>query len=356
MDHQVFISYSSRDALLAERIHDRLERDGIGCWISSRDVPPGADFQGCIVEAIDAAKLVLLVFSSEANHSNEIAKELSLASKKLLIPVRIEDVLPEGAFRFQLTNRQFFDLFQDFDRRLDDLSRTVQAALAGTPVQDARSGTTSTPGEGTAWRLPVAILAMLLVVAGAWWWLRPPPDDVLPNSVAGNTAGMSAPVETPAQAGTSDRPDAAPALPPVADPAQSASPIPAEPAFLAAPTVSPQPAPDSVAPAHAPSPQPISPPTPAATAATSTGTATGPSFDCAKANTRVERAICADAELGRLDRQLSMAYRDARTRSSNRTALQRQQNIWRREVRDACDDDACIVSAHERRIRQLETQ
>src|SRR5690606_40950871 len=75
------------------------------------------------------------------------------------------DVCSSDLFRFQLTNRQFFDLFQDFDRRLDDLSRTVQAALAGTPVQDARSGTTSTPGEGTAWRLPVAILAMLLVVA-----------------------------------------------------------------------------------------------------------------------------------------------------------------------------------------------
>lgn len=355
MDHQVFISYSSRDALLAERIHDRLERDGIGCWISSRDVPPGADFQGCIVKAIDSAELVLLVFSSEANHSNEIAKELSLASKKLLIPVRIEDVLPEGAFRFQLTNRQFFDLFQDFDRRLDDLSRTVQAALAGTPVQDTRPGAISKPGEGTAWLLPVAVTATLLVVAGAWWWLRPPPD-VLPNSAADNTAGMSGPFEAPAQRAASGLPDAATASPPVADLPQAPSPTPQEPPFRVEPTASLQPASDSVSRAHVPSPHVNSPTTPEAATTPATVTATGPSFDCARASTRVERAICADAELGRLDRQLSTAYRNARTRSTNRTALQRQQNIWRREVRDACDDTACIVSAHEMRIRQLDTQ
>lgn len=38
---------------------------------------------------------------------------------------------------------------------------------------------------------------------------------------------------------------------------------------------------------------------------------TGPSFDCAKASTTVEKAICADGKLGALDRRMAAAYADA---------------------------------------------
>ena len=34
-----------------------------------------------------------------------------------------------------------------------------------------------------------------------------------------------------------------------------------------------------------------------------------PSFDCAKAKTRVEKLICSDAELAKLDREMSSEYR-----------------------------------------------
>lgn len=38
---------------------------------------------------------------------------------------------------------------------------------------------------------------------------------------------------------------------------------------------------------------------------------TGPSFDCAKASSAVEKAICADAKLGALDRRIAAAYAEA---------------------------------------------
>ena len=129
MSHQVFISFSSKDIKLADKIYDRLEKNGITCWISSKNIPAGADYQACIVDAINQATIVVLIFSTHANSSNEIAKELSLASKKILIPTRIEDVLPQGAFQYQLSNRQFIDLFDDFDHRLDELSDRIKIAL-----------------------------------------------------------------------------------------------------------------------------------------------------------------------------------------------------------------------------------
>jgi hypothetical protein len=122
---KVFISFSSADKKTAEAVYSRLRSRGIDCWISTKDINPGEDYQNCIVEAINNSDVVLLVFSSAANKSIEIAKELSLASKKIIIPARIEDVLPEGAFQFQLSNRQFFDLLEDFEANINTLADKI---------------------------------------------------------------------------------------------------------------------------------------------------------------------------------------------------------------------------------------
>ena len=129
MSHQVFISFSSKDKKFAERVYSHLTGNNISCWISSKDIPPGADYQACIVDAIEKAKIVVLIFSTRANDSHEVAKELSLASKKTVVPTRIEDVLPQGAFQYQLSNRQFIDLFEDFDNKLNELSDRIKIAL-----------------------------------------------------------------------------------------------------------------------------------------------------------------------------------------------------------------------------------
>ncbi len=133
--HKVFISFSSKDNKLALKIYDRLNQRGIKSWISAKDIPPGADYQSAIVKAIEEAEIVVLVFSAQAAGSNEILKELSLASKKKIIPARIEDIEPQDAFKYQLSNRQFIDLFDDFERNLDELIDKVISILPPDTVQ-----------------------------------------------------------------------------------------------------------------------------------------------------------------------------------------------------------------------------
>ena len=60
---------------------------------------PGDNFQIAIVHAIRSAKVMVLVFSSNSNNSDEIKKELVLAgqSRLIVIPVRVEDVTPDDA-------------------------------------------------------------------------------------------------------------------------------------------------------------------------------------------------------------------------------------------------------------------
>src|SRR5579872_6214757 len=116
-DGKVFISHSSRDRKIAQTISGALEHRGFRCWISSRDIGPGENFQEAIVHAIRRSRVMVLVFTGNANNSNEIKKEIALASQNGLavIPLRVEDVMPSDAFLYELSTRQWVDAFDDWD-------------------------------------------------------------------------------------------------------------------------------------------------------------------------------------------------------------------------------------------------
>jgi hypothetical protein len=129
----IFISHSTRDRKVAETLVQALEARGLSCWISSRDVAGGENYQAAIVRAIRKARAMLLVFTENANNSEEIKKEISLASKHnvVVIPVRIEDVLPNDALEFELATRQWIDFFGDWERSVDALCKRVSSKMAG---------------------------------------------------------------------------------------------------------------------------------------------------------------------------------------------------------------------------------
>jgi TIR domain len=78
----VFLSYASQDAAVANSIVENLEQHGIKCWISPRDVKPGAQYADAIVRAINDAKAVVLVTSGSAVASSHVGKEIERASSK----------------------------------------------------------------------------------------------------------------------------------------------------------------------------------------------------------------------------------------------------------------------------------
>src|ERR1700679_475893 len=128
---KVFISFSSKDLKTATAICGALESRGHSCWMSSRDVMPGENYQGAIVRAIRDAGVMVLVFSANANNSEEIKKEMSLASQSriMVIPVRAEDVLPSEDFTYELATRQWIDMFVDWERAIELLNQQVAAAV-----------------------------------------------------------------------------------------------------------------------------------------------------------------------------------------------------------------------------------
>jgi len=76
------------------------------------------------------------------------------------------------------------------------------------------------------------------------------------------------------------------------------------------------------------------------------------SFDCAKATTKVEKLICGDAELSKLDEELSVSYKEAVQDTQQADSIRQAQNLWMKE-RNGCVDAGCVKGAYEARLSSL---
>jgi len=132
MTANIFISFASKDIKVAQTLCTALESRGFSCWISARDIAPGENFQVAIVRALRRARVMLLVFTANSNTSEEMTKELALASQQkiIVIPLRVEDVTPNEAFAYEFATRQWIDAFADWELSLDQLSRRLTHALS----------------------------------------------------------------------------------------------------------------------------------------------------------------------------------------------------------------------------------
>jgi alpha-galactosidase/6-phospho-beta-glucosidase family protein len=66
LGHDVFVSYASQDAAVANSIVESIEQHCCKCWIAPRDVKPGAQYADAIVRAINEANAMVLCQSTQA--------------------------------------------------------------------------------------------------------------------------------------------------------------------------------------------------------------------------------------------------------------------------------------------------
>jgi uncharacterized protein len=76
----------------------------------------------------------------------------------------------------------------------------------------------------------------------------------------------------------------------------------------------------------------------------------GASFDCSKAETFIEKAICSNKELSDLDDQLLNAYKKALASDPQQKDLQRQ---WLKLDRNVCQDTNCLKLSYKKRLNEL---
>jgi hypothetical protein len=133
MAHDVFISYSTADKALADTVCAGLEQRGLTCWIAPRDILPGSDWGAAIIDAINGAKVMVLIFSSSANTSRQIKREVERAVAKgvSIVPLRVEDVPLGKTLEYFISSEHWMDaLSRPLEPHVERLGAAIRALLA----------------------------------------------------------------------------------------------------------------------------------------------------------------------------------------------------------------------------------
>jgi hypothetical protein len=155
MGLDVFISYSHHDKAAADAACAMLENSGIRAWIAPRDVRPGVEYGAEIVEAIERCRILVLIFSENANHSGQILREVERAVSKgiPIVPVRIEEVLPTKSMEYFLGTIHWLEaMTPPLEQHLRQLVDIVGAILS-------RDGRAAPGGDKETIHAPASVMA-----------------------------------------------------------------------------------------------------------------------------------------------------------------------------------------------------
>lgn len=153
MAHDVFISYSHHDKATGDAVCARLEVAHVRCWIAPRDIAPGEDWAAAIPKAIHTARVMVVVFSHNTNLSRQISREVEIAvdGGLVIIPLRIDDVMPEGSFEYYLSTEHWLDaLTPPLETHLDHLTTSISKILSPDQLTPAPVA----PGAGETSAVP----------------------------------------------------------------------------------------------------------------------------------------------------------------------------------------------------------
>lgn len=171
MAHDVFVSYSSKDKPVADAVCATLEQRGTRCWIAPRDILPGRDWGEAIVDAIGAARVMVLVFSKSANASPQVKREVERAVNKgvIIVPFRIEEVQPSKNLEYFLGTPHWLDaLTRPLEQHLEYLADTVSRLLSGEQPEPRPAPVTSPRLTPLHVGGAAAVLVVCAVVLALW--------------------------------------------------------------------------------------------------------------------------------------------------------------------------------------------
>jgi hypothetical protein len=207
MAHDVFISYASEDKTVADAVCAMIESQGVRCWIAPRDVLPGVAYGEAIIDAIHGSRIMVLIFSSKANASTHIPKEIERAASRgvAVLPFRIEAVSPGKSLDYFIGSVHWLDAFTPpLDGHVKRLAENVKTLLSrgaipaeaippapiptpvtttstvvpAQPVQQAPPPVVLPPSPGPAAStvglyLALAVMGLLVVALCFWFLVRP---------------------------------------------------------------------------------------------------------------------------------------------------------------------------------------
>jgi len=108
----VFISYSSLDQKIADMLVDKLEENGIKCWIATRNIHEGS-YARQIIQGIRGAKIFVVLISKNSIASEQVKNEIDRAFARLkdnlkIVPFIIDEAELDDECSYYLCRQEFF--------------------------------------------------------------------------------------------------------------------------------------------------------------------------------------------------------------------------------------------------------
>ena len=131
MEHDVFISYSSRNSQVAEYIYNELQKASIKCWMAPNSLHGGDEYEEIIEQAIRECRALVLVYSEHAVTSRWVNSEVTIAFSeyKHIIPFRIDETPLEGKMKVKLIQSHWINACSGYRSKVGELIQSIQTAL-----------------------------------------------------------------------------------------------------------------------------------------------------------------------------------------------------------------------------------
>ncbi len=121
--HDVFISYSTKNSDLANKICYLLEQNKLKCWIAPRNIPSGTNYIEEITDGIKSTKIVVLVYSSYSQASKYVNNEVNMAfsNNKPILSFNIDNSLPSEEMEYNLKVSQWLEAYPNPEDEFETL-------------------------------------------------------------------------------------------------------------------------------------------------------------------------------------------------------------------------------------------
>jgi TolB-like protein/tetratricopeptide (TPR) repeat protein len=166
--HDVFVSYASQDAGIANAVVEALEKQGIRCWIAPRDVTPGALYADGIIRAINDSKALVLILSTSSVASKHVGKEVERASSKgrLIITFKVDAAPLTTVLEYFLSESQWIEVGAGgMAAAASEMVEAVRRHLDPSLVTEPSTAVTRAKVPRARWIVVGAVVAVSLALA-----------------------------------------------------------------------------------------------------------------------------------------------------------------------------------------------
>ena len=167
----VFISYSRDDRDRVLDLAAKLRAAGVSLWIDQSGIDGATLWGEQIVNALESAKVLLLMVTESAVHSHNVAKEVVLVSERKghILPVHLEPTSIPSTLKYPLAGIQHIEYFNgDPEQNLKAILRSLERTgvsiapppeVKGTAVDEGARARPPAAPAGSAERGALAVLA-----------------------------------------------------------------------------------------------------------------------------------------------------------------------------------------------------